>query len=70
MAKTFVDGTGYEITCSKQEAVDWFNKGVVAFATLNGNCMSFFNKCLELDPDFLVVHCVLVSAYVKYLVSE
>lgn len=57
-----VDATGYAVSCSSQDAVEWFNKGMLAFVTLNGNSMSFFDKALELDPDFLLVHCVLVGS--------
>lgn len=61
MAETLVDATGYAVSCSKREAVEWFDKGMIAFVTLNGNFMSFFNKALEVDPEFVLVHCVLVS---------
>ena len=53
--------TGYGVSSTNKEAVDWFNKGAAAFVTLNGNSMSCFDKALEQDPNFLLVHCVLVS---------
>lgn len=65
MAGNLVDVSGYGVSCSSDEAVECFNKGVAAYASLNGNCMTLFNKALELDPDFLLLHCVLVSIAVE-----
>lgn len=61
MSEGLPDVTGYAVSCSSQEAVEWCSKGIVAFVTLNGDAMTCFNKALELEPDFLLVHCVLVS---------
>ena len=61
MEQGLVDVTGYRTSCSIQDAVDYFNKGILAFITLKGDSMLFLNKALEVDPDFLLAHCVLVS---------
>lgn len=51
----------YAVSCCGKDALEWFNKGVLAFVTLNGNAMACFDKALQLDPNFLLVHCVVVS---------
>lgn len=67
MGERLLDVTGYAVSSTSKQAVDWFNKGAVAFVTLNGNSMSCFDKALEQDPEFLLVHCILVSAFVALL---
>ena len=57
------DTTGYSVSCTSQAALDWFNKGLTAFVSLYGNSMTFFNKAVEVDPEFLLAHCVLVCLY-------
>lgn len=61
MEGNLLDAAGCPVSCKCQEAVDSFNKGMLAFVTLNGDAMSNFNKALELDPEFILVHCVLVN---------
>ena len=56
-----LDASGYAVSCKSEEALKWFNKGVYAFVTLRGDAMTAFYKALELDPDFLLIHCTLVS---------
>jgi hypothetical protein len=63
MGEALRDVTGYEVSCNSVEGVEWFNKGAVAFITLNGDSLACFAKSLEQDPDFLLVHCVLVSKW-------
>ena len=53
--------TGYSVTTSSEKALESFKAGVKAFVTLNGNCMQHLSAALEEDPDFLLVHCVLVG---------
>ena len=55
------DVTGYAVSCSSQGALDWFNEGITAFVSLYGNSMALFSKALEMDPKFLLPHCVLVN---------
>ena len=55
------DITGCPVSCSSEAALDWFNKGVIAFVSLYGDSMTAFNKALEEDPNFLLPHCMLVS---------
>ena len=61
MAERFGSLTGYPISSSSREAVESFNRGVHDYVTLNGDCMHHFNKAMECDPDFLLLHCVLVN---------
>lgn len=65
-----VDATGYAVSCNGKEALEWFNKGFLAFVTLNGNAMTCFEKALELDPEFLLVHCIVVSSYGQSVVVK
>lgn len=60
MAEVLHSLTGYSVTCTSREALESFNKGVLAYVTLNGDCMLHFSKAIDLDPDFLLPHCVLV----------
>ncbi len=66
MSKTPVgqldDATNNAVSCSSHSALEWFNKGILAYITLNGSPMACFDKALEHDPEFLIVHCLLVSA--------
>ncbi len=59
--ESLVDATGYAVTCSSQAALDQFNKGLIAFVSLYGDSMTFFNSALKVNPEFLLPHCVLVS---------
>ena len=52
--------TGYPVTTGVKAALENFNAGVTAFVTLNGNCMQYLSAALEDDPDFLLVHCIMV----------
>ena len=54
------DLTGYELTCSTEEALNWFNKAVFAYTTVRENGLPFFDKSLEKDSSIVLAHCVLV----------
>ena len=56
------DATGYDVTTVSQEALEWFNKGIVAYITTIGDFDGSCEKSLELDPEILLIHCVLVSS--------
>ena len=55
--------TGYPVTTANEKALESFNAGVKAYVSLNGNCMLHLTAALEKDPDFLLVHCVLVRIF-------
>lgn len=55
------DPTGYRLTCSNEEALDWFNKAVFAYATVRENGVPMFLKAVELDDSIVLAHCALVS---------
>jgi len=52
--------TGYPVSTTNKKALESFNTAVKAFVTLNGDCMRHLTAALEEDPDFLLVHCILV----------
>ena len=63
MAEEMLSVTGYPVTTTSKKALESFNEGVKAYVTLNGNCMLHLTKALEVDSDFLLVHCILVRIF-------
>ena len=62
MAKrALADLTGYRLTCGNEEALNWFNKGAFAYATVREDGLPMLCKALELDNSILLAHCVLVG---------
>ena len=55
------DAAGCPLTCQGQEALESFNKGLVAFVTLRESCVPWFKEALEKDPDFAMAHVMLVA---------
>ena len=57
-----LDLTGQPLTCTNKEALEWFNKGVVAYVSVRENSIPYFEKALQLDDSLVLVHSMLVSA--------
>lgn len=55
------DSCGNPVHCKSQDALDWYNEGVLQYAKSYGDSMASFNKALELDSEFLLINCTLVS---------
>ena len=56
-----LDLTGQPLTCTNKEALEWFNKGVVAFVSVRESPLPYFEKALQLDDSLVLVHSMLVS---------
>jgi hypothetical protein len=55
------DVTGLSLTCSSQEAVESFNKGVTAFVTMREDAVPWFKAAVEKDEAFVLGHSVMVG---------
>ena len=62
----FRDCTGYPLTCSNAEALQWYNKAVFAYVTLAESPVSMFQKALELDNSLVHAHCLMVRCLFMY----
>ena len=58
------DISSYPVTCSKQEAVELYNRAVEAFVSHREKLLSYLEQAVELDGSFLLAHCFLVGIYV------
>ena len=56
----FEDCCGITVQCSSQQALDLFNQGLFEYIKGYGDFLSTFQKALDLDPTFVLVHCTLV----------
>ena len=55
-----VDLTGYPLTCRSEKALQWFNKGVLAYVSFRENGSPMLYEALELDDSIVLAHCLLV----------
>ena len=55
------DCCGILVHCKSQNALDLYNQGLLEYARYYGDYMSSFKKALELDNDFFLINCMLVS---------
>ena len=62
-----LDLVGQPLTCNNKEALEWFNKGVVAYVSVIENPLPYFEKALQLDDSLVLVHSTLVSASCTHL---
>ena len=62
MASTVLtDVSGLPVVCSSQEALDHFNKGLLALVTLNEPPVPHFKRAVEVEPTFILGSAMLVS---------
>jgi len=61
--KLLEDCCGITVECCSQQALDLFNQGLLEYIKGYGNFLSTFEKALEFDPEFLLVHCTLVCIF-------
>ena len=59
----FEDCCGIAIQCNNQQALDLYNQGLFEYIKGYGDYVSTFEKALELDANFVLVHCTLVRIY-------
>lgn len=55
------DFTGLSLTCGSDEALEWYNKALVAHVTYREDPLPFVSKALEMDDSLLLGHCLVVS---------
>jgi len=62
------DCCGIPVRCNNQQALELYNQGLLEFIKGYGDYNSKFKKSLELDSQFPLVNCTLVScSYDVYL---
>lgn len=57
------DVTGLPLTCSSREAVNKFNKGLMAYVTLKESPVRWFEEAVECDRNLVLAHCMLVRGW-------
>ena len=58
-----MDISGQPVTCSSKEALEWFNKGLVAYVAVRESSLTYFQTALQLDDSFVLAHCLMVMKY-------
>ena len=58
------DCCGILVHCKSQDALDLYNQGLLEYVRYYGNYMNSFEKALELDNEFFLINCMLVSLYI------
>ena len=59
------DCTGLPVTCASREAVQLFDELLVQFISVRKSVLPLARRILALDPDFILVHCLMVSARIN-----
>ena len=60
VAKQHCDLTGLPLTCRSDEALEWYNKALIAHVTYREDPLPFATRALELDDSLLLGHCLVV----------
>ncbi len=58
---TMTDASGLPILCSSQEALESFNKGLLALVTLSESSVPWFKRAVELDPTCSMANSMMVD---------
>lgn len=61
MMVSYKDVSGQDVTCSNEDALEWFNKGLVAYVAVRESSLPYFQAALQQDNNFVLTHCILVS---------
>ena len=61
------DLTGYPVTCSSQEALDFYNSALKSLVSGVENFGLFYFRALQLDDAFVLAHCTLVGRLILLL---
>ena len=61
VAEQHYDLTGLLLTCRSDEALEWYNKALIAHVTYREDPLPFATRALELDDSLLLGHCLVVS---------
>ena len=57
----FADQCGLSVTCKSRKALDLYNTAIELFISQTEEFVSSLKNILELDPDFVLARCLLVS---------
>ena len=60
-AERAVDREGLPVTCTNPEALPVFNEMLLVNMTVRESALSRVQAVLEIDPGFILAHCILVS---------
>jgi len=63
MDMTFEDCCGITVQCSSQQALDLYEQGLFQYIKGYGDYLSTFEKALEHDSNFVLVHCTVVCIF-------
>ena len=58
----FRDRMGLPVTCSSREALQVYDEMLLVYVSLRESALPLARRVLQLDPDFVLAHCLLVSA--------
>lgn len=59
--RLLVDVTGYPLNCKSEEALQWFDDGVLAYVSFRENALPLLYRALELDDSIVLAHSLLVN---------
>ena len=60
MSALLTDLTDYPLNCSSEEALKWFNDGILAYVSFRENGLPSLDRSLEVDDSLILAHCILV----------
>ena len=55
-----LDCGGAPLTCTSNDALESFNKGLLEYVSVRQSALSHWERAVELDPAFVLAHCALV----------
>ncbi len=61
----YSDATGGDVSCSSTQALEWFNKGLIAYVAVRESSLPYFKAALQQDKSFVLAHCILVRGHVS-----
>ena len=63
VAELPVDREGLPVTCTNLEALPVYNEMLLVNMAVRESALSLVQSVLEIDPGFILAHCVLVRAW-------
>ena len=70
MAQAKTDVSGLPIICSSEEALDCFNKGLLALVTLSESSVPWFKRAVELDQTFIMASSMMVKQNLDQVTTD
>ena len=65
-----LDCGGALLTCTSDEALESFNKGLLEYVSVRQSALSHWERAVELDPAFVLAHCALVRDGYAHIYGE